>query len=272
MKTFSRIGVVLILGLAIITGCNKKEAGHTKGESPAPPANKSDDHDHVTGPHDGPLAEWGGGEYHAEFTVNHEAQEATVYILGADAKKPVAIAAATIRLSINNPRFQVELKAAPQDGDPAGKSSRFVGKHEHFGKEQMFEGTISGTMNGKPYAGEFKEKEHAGGHGKSAAPDPREVAVFLKPGGAYTEADIAANGRVVPSVKYKGFKASHDIKPKAGDRLCPVTLTKSNDKLTWVVGGKTYEFCCPPCLEEFVQLAKDSPGELKNPEDYVKKK
>jgi hypothetical protein len=54
----------------------------------------------------------------------------------------------------------VDLKAVPQDGDPAGKSSRFVGKHDSFGKEQEFEGTMSGVVDGKPYAGDFKEEEH----------------------------------------------------------------------------------------------------------------
>jgi YHS domain-containing protein len=37
------------------------------------------------------------------------------------------------------------------------------------------------------------------------------------------------------------------------------------------VGGKTYEFCCPPCVEEFVKLAKEQPEEVKEPADYVKR-
>jgi len=46
----------------------------------------------------------------------------------------------------------------PLDGEPQGKSSRFVGKHERLGKEQEFAGTVSGEIEGKPYAGDFKEE------------------------------------------------------------------------------------------------------------------
>ena len=48
-------------------------------------------HGHGAGPHDGTLADWGGGKYHVEFTVDHEKQEATVYVLGSDEKSPAPI-------------------------------------------------------------------------------------------------------------------------------------------------------------------------------------
>jgi hypothetical protein len=73
------------------------------------------------------------------------------------------------------------------------------------------------------------------------------------------------------SQKYRGRMAAHDLNPKAGDKLCPITLTKANDKFTWVVGGKRYEFCCPPCVDEFVRLAKEQPDEVREPQEYVKK-
>ncbi|MBI3468241.1 MAG: hypothetical protein HY000_35000 [Planctomycetes bacterium] len=50
------------------------------------------------------------------------------------------------------------MKPSPDKGDPQGLSSRFVGKHEKLGKEQEFAGTISGEIDGKPYAGDFKEE------------------------------------------------------------------------------------------------------------------
>jgi hypothetical protein len=71
-------------------------------------------------------------------------------------RKPIE--AATLLLSIKSPQFQAELKAAPQKEDPAGKASRFSGKHEKFGKEQEFEGTLSGEVDKTPYAGDFKEE------------------------------------------------------------------------------------------------------------------
>ena len=39
----------------------------------------------------------------------------------------------------------------------------------------------------------------------------------------------------------------------------------------WVVGGKEYQFCCPPCADVFVRNAKEKPDELKPPEEYVQK-
>lgn len=98
-----------------------------------------------------------------------------------------------------------------------------------------------------------------------------ERSLFLTPGGVYTKADIKANGNKTVTEKYPHFMAAHDAKPKKGDRICPITDTKANPKLTWVVSGKTYQFCCPPCVTEFVTKAKTAPGSIKGPEAYVKK-
>ncbi|HEX8875476.1 MAG TPA: heavy metal-binding domain-containing protein [Phycisphaerales bacterium] len=98
-----------------------------------------------------------------------------------------------------------------------------------------------------------------------------ERALYLTPGGVYTEADIKANGSVTAGDKYKGKMAKHDMKPKAGDKVCPITMTKANPKFTWIIGGKTYEFCCPPCIDEYVLLAKTSPKEVLDPSEYIKK-
>lgn len=95
--------------------------------------------------------------------------------------------------------------------------------------------------------------------------------LYLTPGGLYTEADIQANGNQLPSQKFRGVRPEHDFLPKAGDRICPVTRTKANPGYTWVIGGKEYLFCCPPCVEEFVTKAKKSTAPLPDPESYVKK-
>jgi len=99
----------------------------------------------------------------------------------------------------------------------------------------------------------------------------KERELYLTPGGIYTAADIKANGNQLPTQKFRGVRVSHDLKPKPGDRICPITLTKANPGYTWVVGGKAYLFCCPPCVEEFVTKAKTDPAGIKAPEDYVKK-
>ena len=63
-------------------------------------------------------------------------------------------------MSISDPVMQVTLKAAPQDSDPAGKASRFVGKHEKLGVVQEYAGTMTGVIDGTPYSGDFAEEAH----------------------------------------------------------------------------------------------------------------
>src|SRR5262249_57466956 len=99
----------------------------------------------------------------------------------------------------------------------------------------------------------------------------QEKELYLTPGGKYTEADIEANGRMTASERFKGQLSSHNARTKSGDRLCPISETKANPAFTWIVGGKTYEFCCPPCVDEFVKKAKEQPDEVLEPEAYVKK-
>lgn len=112
----------------------------------------------------GVVGDWGGGKFHIEFTVSHPKQEARVYILGSDEKTAAPISAKDGKLALSikgvktKDAFQVELKAEPQPGDPAGKASCFAGMHEKLGVEQEFEGTVSGEVDGTPYTGDFKEE------------------------------------------------------------------------------------------------------------------
>jgi hypothetical protein len=142
------------LALTVVAGCTGRQNESAGGEKST---KDGEDHDHGPMPHGGTLIEF--GKWHAEFTVDRKAQEATVYIFSHN-NKPRSIAAEKLLLSIKSPSFQVDLKAAPQEGDKAGKASRFVGKHENLGKEPEFEGTLSGVVDGTPYAGDFKEEEH----------------------------------------------------------------------------------------------------------------
>uniref|UniRef100_A0A7C2NXI5 Uncharacterized protein n=1 Tax=Schlesneria paludicola TaxID=360056 RepID=A0A7C2NXI5_9PLAN len=150
-------------------------------QTPAPPANAptatsandhghehadgtthEEGHGHGAGPHEGTLADWGGGKYHVEFTVDHDKKEATIYVLGSDEKSPAPVKTAdgTLLLTINEPSFQVTLQAAPLDGESDGKSSRYVGTHENLGIVREFAGSISAEVDGTPYAGDFKEEPH----------------------------------------------------------------------------------------------------------------
>ncbi|XZE22707.1 hypothetical protein SH449x_002646 [Pirellulaceae bacterium SH449] len=120
----------------------------------------SEGHGHGVGPHEGTVADWGGGKYHVEFTVDHDKQQATVYVFGSDEKTPAPIDAASIELSISSPEMQVTLQASPQDSDPSGKASRFIGTHEKLGVVQEYAGTMTGVVDGTPYSGDFKEEAH----------------------------------------------------------------------------------------------------------------
>lgn len=159
-------GLAVCAALSLAIGCGGQSGTIPKGEPKAAKGGKDDHAAHGAGPHGGTVADWGGGKYHVEFTVDHGKQEATVYILGSNEKTPAPIKAkdGQLLLTIKEPSFQVPLKAAPQTGDPEGKASRFVGKHEKLGKEQEFAGTISGEVDGTPYAGDFKEEPEGPGH------------------------------------------------------------------------------------------------------------
>jgi YHS domain-containing protein len=116
---------------------------------------------------------------------------------------------------------------------------------------------------------------HGSGAEGSEPPMPEKIAdsaeevLYLTPGGLYTDADIEANGRMTASQRFDGFRAEHDKHPKPGDSICPVTETKANPKAPWIIGGKTYLFCCPPCIDEFLALAKEAPEKILPPSSYV---
>ena len=170
------IGCVLILAAVTgLVGCNSSSdttadkaanAGseHSHDHGVGTQDHSVQGHGHGVGPHEGTIADWGGGKFHVEFTVDHDRQEATVYILGSDEKTAIPIDAATIELAITDPEIQVTLQALPQDGEPEGKSSRFVGTHEKLGVVQEYTGTMTGVVDGTPYSGDFIEEAHGNHH------------------------------------------------------------------------------------------------------------
>jgi hypothetical protein len=154
-----------------LTGCGQPPsappaAAHAPAASAVPENHDGDhahgDHDHGAGPHGGTLADWGGGRYHVEFTVDHDVKEATVYVLAADEKTPtpVKVADGKLLLTIREPALQVELPARPLEGETAEAASRYGGRHESLGLVRDFAGTISGEVDGTPYAGDFAEHAH----------------------------------------------------------------------------------------------------------------
>lgn len=170
-SVFYWIGCLVVL--LVICGCSpaKQTASNSSTEKNGHShADGSHNHDHDHGhshdhaPHGGTLFDWGGGSYHVEFTVDHDRKEAVIYILGDDAKSPVAIKADKIQLVIDEPFTELDLIAQPLDSEGNGMSSRFVGQHETLGIVREFSGTVSGVVEGTPYSGDFKELPHGHDH------------------------------------------------------------------------------------------------------------
>lgn len=155
--------MTLVAVLTLVAGCSDK-AQTPADQMPSTPAARSntgeEGHSHGEGPNGGAVADWGGGKYHVEFTVNHDTLEATVFVLDNNAASPAPVKAESLLLTITDPAFQVELTPSPMEGEAEGTSSRFVGKHENLGIVQEFAGTISGEVQGTPYAGDFQEEPH----------------------------------------------------------------------------------------------------------------
>lgn len=173
MKSVSFLVSSFAIALFVVTaGCDSGSEPASDENSKASPGHhvhadgtthtdhSKEGHAHGLGPHDGTVADWGGGKFHVEFTVDHDKQEATVYVFGGDEKTPTPIDAPEITLTIKEPSLTAKLKPSPQDGDPEGQASRFVGTHEGLGVVREYEGSMSGVVDGTPYSGNFKEESH----------------------------------------------------------------------------------------------------------------
>lgn len=175
MKTFQYLSLVTVAALVFMPACDarKPDSATTGGAASDTGSHVHDDgtvhknsagdsggHTHGEGPHGGTIADWGGGKFHVEFTVDHDEQQATVFILGGDAKTAASIDADEVTLVILDPAFTVALKASPLDDDPEGKASRYVGNHENLGIVREYEGSMSGVVAGTVYSGSFREVAH----------------------------------------------------------------------------------------------------------------
>jgi hypothetical protein len=160
MKYFCSFSAALLtVGLAI--GCAKTEPTPLAKGSTAKTGSESEPHAHGHGPNGGVVFDF--GKYHAEFTVDHGNQAATVLILGDDEKTPTAVAATELILNIKETKTKegkavptMTISLTPADAKD-GKASKFVGKDAGIGNVADFEGTVSGDVDGKPAMGEFKE-------------------------------------------------------------------------------------------------------------------
>jgi len=284
------VGAALGLGLMAFVGCSKPTTPSTEAQIATAAASvpavevptskiasvDPDDHGHKPGEHGGILVSLGRDSYHVE-AVFEAGGKLRLYTLGKDESRVIDVETQNLKGFAKavggNDAVSVAFAPEPQEGDAAERTSQFVGSlpADLIGKPVVV--TIPNiVVSGERFRLGFES--NAAAHGESMpnkVADEEERELYLTPGGIYTQADIEANGAVTASQKFRGLMSSHDMQPKAGDRICPITSTKATPKFSWVVDGKTYEFCCPPCVDEFVKLSKLDPSAVKSPSEYVKR-
>jgi YHS domain-containing protein len=242
-------------------------------------------HEHESGSHGGQVLSLGRDSYHVEVVETKGATSAErlvrLYLLGSDESRIEEIEAVSLQAYLkgdgDSEAVIEKVDAEPQPGDSPGKTSVMVMKIPEKFADKTLAITIPNIRFGTErfrlaFKLESDQHEQEAMHGviasKEASAEDEEL--YLTPGGLYTDEDIKANGGVTAAQKFRGIKATHDVKPKSGDMLCPISMTKANAEFTWVIGGKPYQFCCPPCVDEFLALAKKSPEKVNAPETYVK--
>lgn len=163
LLTFTTCGLLSIA----LTGCPQGEQKPAATDSPSP-SKATDAHDHhhlhpTEGPHHGELIELGNENYHAELL--HSDAEVTIYILDGAAKTAVPIDSESIAINLlhDGSPEQYTLEASPVEGDPKGRSSRFVSSDSNLMTrldEEHQEFRLVVTIEGKSYNGRF-EHSHA---------------------------------------------------------------------------------------------------------------
>lgn len=285
------LGTVIVIGCSATVGDPPSTVSHpapTQKQAPAPAVAQAAPQlelqapmpQHAPGHFGGFIAEFGGdpdNHYHAE-AVFEKGGIVKLYTLGKDETRILEVELQTLEA---HARAVDDMESSPleftpmlQEGDRRGMTALFQAQlPEHLrGKHVIL--TIPLTIEGERFRFRIASTTESN-PGQAAMPAgvsaDKEQNLFLKPGGKYTQADIDANGRTTPAVKFKGMKAAHDMRPKTGDRLCPITMTKANPAFTWIIDGQSYQFCCPPCIDELVLQAKEQPAALKPANSFIKK-
>lgn len=263
--------IVLAVGCnsgGTVTTADQKTQADSSGSGPTGAGQASKDpaaalqgeseHGHIPGAHGGIMVSLGRDSYHVEAVIDSEGS-VRLYTLGKDESRVIDVESQTlngfVKVDGDADSKAIAFEPSPQDGDGPGKTSLFVGRlpPEFIGRK--LDVTIPNIrIDGERFrlgfvSGQESHDESAGMPAKVANDEEQDL--YLTPGGRYTAADIEANGNVTASQKFKGIKSDHDMKPKVGDTLCPISGTKANSKFKWIIDGKSYEFCCPPCVAEF---------------------
>lgn len=123
------------LGLAFFVGCSSNDetrtfdANDTDASAEAEHAHDHDhEHEHAEGPNGGHVLEVGEEQYHLEVVFDEKGRTLTAFVYGPDAKTAYPIEVETIDFDqeVDDKEHEIPLAAKPLDGEPKGKSSRFV--------------------------------------------------------------------------------------------------------------------------------------------------
>lgn len=286
------LGIIAVVASAVfVAGCNPPaQISKETSSSPATPSASGNpsgsgnssasgnsleqEHPHVSGAHGGIVVPIGSDSYHAEAVIEKDGIF-RLLTLGADETRiqevDVQLIKAYVKAAGESDATPIDMKAVPQEGDADGKTSQFVGQLPAAAIGKAIDVTIPNLrIGGERFRVGFTTAvvSHDGGM-PAAVTGAEEQKLYFTPGGKYTQADIDANGKLPAAAKFKGFMSKHDMAPKPGDLICPVTFTKANPKIEWTVDGKKYLFCCAPCVDEFVRMAKEEPDQIKAPDEYV---
>lgn len=199
------------------------------------------------------------------------------FVLGEDAAelRPIGVRElqAYVRRAGNEGAVPLRLTAEPREGEPIGSASTFSGRLPPGFAGTPVSLTLSVPINNHLYRARFELgglREEADSHAMPTPAAPAEQQrLYRTAAGLYTSGDIQANGAAPPAERFAGLLPRHDPHPQTGERICPVTHTKADPRFAWTVSGRSYLFCCPPCIDEFVQQARTHPGSVRPPEDYV---
>ncbi len=162
MKYAKTLGLGLLVATLMVAGCSQPSTTPpAKDKGAEKDGGKKKEHIHGEGPNGGVVFDL--GKHHAEFTVDHDKKECTIFILGNDEKTPKAVAAKELTLTTKPTKTKdgkvvppMTIKLLPKD-ESGGKAMKFVGSDPGLGNVADFAGTVLAEIDGKPSQGEFKE-------------------------------------------------------------------------------------------------------------------
>lgn len=254
---------------------NTESHGESATQTSDTSKNTPEQHPHVAGANGGLIIPIGSDSYHAEAIIDASGS-LRLLMLQKDETRVLEIETqpltAWVRVTGQPDAVSIPLSPLPQDGDAAGMTSQFVAELPATARGKSLDVTIPNVrIAGERFRIGFTTAAPQHSEDMPASlPADEEQQLYLTAAGTYTEADIKANGSTTAAVKFAGKVSKHDAKPQPGDRICPVSRTKANPEFTWTINGQPYQFCCPPCIDEYVRLAKQQPGELQPPDSFIK--